>query len=64
MQRKHIVCGLVVAALIGGVNSPVMAQISLWWSFYSVIEEARDRGTLRVGLGLFEPGRPAMRTAN
>ena len=55
MQRKHIVCGLVVAALIGGVNSPVMAQISLWWSFYSVIEEARDRGTLRVGLGLFEP---------
>ncbi len=29
MQRKHIVCGLVVAALIGGVNSPVMAQISL-----------------------------------
>ena len=55
MQRKHIVCGLVVAALIGGVNSPVMAQISLWWSFDSVIEEARDRGTLRVGLGLFEP---------
>ena len=55
MHRKHVVCGLVVAALIGGVNSPVTAQILPWWSFDSVIEEVQDRGTLRVGLGLFEP---------
>ena len=32
-----------------------MAQSFPWWAFDSVIEEVQDRGTLRVGLGLFEP---------
>jgi polar amino acid transport system substrate-binding protein len=32
-----------------------MAQIFPWWSFDSVIEEIQDRGTIMVGLGLFEP---------
>ena len=55
MERKHMVCGLVFAALIGGSNSRVTAQVFPWWAFDSVIEEVRDRGKLRVGLGLFEP---------
>ena len=55
MRRKHVVCGLVVVALLGGFSSPVMAQSFPWWAFDSVIEEVQDRGTLRVGLGLFEP---------
>ncbi len=55
MRRKYVVCGLVVVALIGGVSSQAMAQHFPWWAFDSVIEEVQDRGTLRVGLGLFEP---------
>ena len=55
MLRKHVVCGLVVVALIGGVSPRVMAQDFSWWAYDSVIEEVQDRGTLRVGLGLFEP---------
>ena len=55
MRRKYVVRGLVVVALIGGVSSQVMAQHFPWWAFDSVIEEVQDRGTLRVGLGLFEP---------
>ena len=55
MRSKQIVCGLVVVALIGGVSSRAMAQAFPWWAFDSVIEEVQDRGTLRVGLGLFEP---------
>ena len=55
MRSKQIVCGLVVVALIGGVSSRAIAQVFPWWAFDSVIEEVQDRGTLRVGLGLFEP---------
>ncbi len=55
MLRKHVVCGLVVVALIGGFSPRVMAQGFSWWAYDSVIEEVQDRGTLRVGLGLFEP---------
>ncbi len=55
MRRKQVVCALVVVALIGGVNSPVMAQVFPWWSYDSVLEEIQDRGTIMVGLGLFEP---------
>ena len=55
MPRKHVVCGLVVAALIGGVSPRVMAQGFSWWAYDSVIEEVQDSGVLRVGLGLFEP---------
>ena len=55
MRRKQVVCGLVVVALIGGVSSRAMAEFFPWWAFDSVIEEVQDRGTLRVGLGLFEP---------
>ncbi|MDE2926335.1 MAG: transporter substrate-binding domain-containing protein [Acidobacteriota bacterium] len=55
MRRKHVVSGLVVVALVVGVNTPAMAQIFPWWSFDSVLDEVQDRGTIRVGLGLFEP---------
>ena len=55
MRIKHIVCGLVVVALIGGFNSRARAEFFPWWAFDSVLEEVQDRGTLRVGLGLFEP---------
>ena len=55
MRTKHLVCSLIVIVLIGGVSSRVLAQGFPWWAFDSVIEEVQDRGTLRVGLGLFEP---------
>ena len=55
MQTKHIVCGLVVLALVGGVSSRARAEFFPWWAFDSVIEEIQDRGTIRVALGLFEP---------
>ena len=55
MRTKHVLCGLVVVALIGGVSSRARAEFFPWWAFDSVIEEVQDRGTLRVGLGLFEP---------
>ena len=55
MPRKHVVCGLIVAALIGGVSPRAMAQGFSWWGYESVIEEVQDHGVLRVGLGLFEP---------
>ena len=55
MRRKQVVCGLVVVALIVSVSSRAMAEFFPWWAFDSVIEEVQDRGTLRVGLGLFEP---------
>ncbi len=54
MRRTCLVWGLVILALIGS-NARVMAHGSPWWAFDSVIEEVQDRGTLRVGLGLFEP---------
>ncbi len=55
MRTKHVLHGLVVVALIGGFSSRAMAEFFPWWAFDSVIEEVQDRGTLRVGLGLFEP---------
>jgi len=55
MRTKHVLCGLAVAALIGGFSSRATAEFFPWWAFDSVIEEVQDRGTLRVGLGLFEP---------
>ncbi len=55
MRIKHVACGLVVVTLIVGLNSRAMAEFFPWWAFDSVIEEVQDRGTLRVGLGLFEP---------
>ena len=55
MRRKKALCGLVVVALIVSVSPRVSAQGFPWWAFDSVIEEVQDRGTLRVGLGLFEP---------
>ena len=44
-----------VAALIGGLSPRVMAQGFPWWAYDSVLEQVQDWGTLRVGLGLFEP---------
>ena len=55
MRRKQVLCGLVVVALIVSVSPRVSAQGFPWWAFDSVIEEVQDRGTLRVGLGLFTP---------
>lgn len=55
MRTKHVLCGLVIVALLGGFSSRAMAEFFPWWAFDSVIEEVQDRGTLRVGLGLFEP---------
>ena len=55
MRTKHVVCGLVVVALVGGFSSRALAEFFPWWAFDSVIEEVQDRGTLRVGVGLFEP---------
>ena len=55
MRTKHVVCGLVVVALIGGGSSRALAEFFPWWAFDSVIEEVQDRGMLRAGLGLFEP---------
>lgn len=55
MRRKQVVCGLAVVALVAGFNTTAMAQIFPWWSFDSVIEEVQDRGTIKIGLGLFEP---------
>ena len=55
MRTKRVVCGLVVVALVGGFSSRALAEFFPWWAFDSVIEEVQDRGTLRVGLGLFEP---------
>ena len=55
MRTKHVLCGLVVVVLIGGFSSRAMAEFFPWWAFDSVIEEVQDRGTLKVGLGLFEP---------
>ena len=55
MRSRNVVCGLVVIALMAGASPQAMAQIFPWWSFDSVLEEIQDRGTIRVGLGLFEP---------
>ncbi len=54
-MQKIVVCSLVVVALLGGTSARAMAEFFPWWAFDSVIEEVQDRGTLRVGLGLFEP---------
>ena len=40
---------------MGGFHSRATAEFFPWWAFDSVIEEVQERGTLRVGLGLFEP---------
>ena len=56
MRRKQVLCGLVVIALVGGFNTPAMAQFMFpWWNYDSALEEIQDRGMIRVGLGLFEP---------
>ena len=55
MRIKYVVCGLVVVALMGGGSSQAKAEFFPWWAFDSVLEEVQERGTLRVGLGLFEP---------
>ena len=55
MRTKHVLGGLIVVALISGFSSRATAEFFPWWAFDSVIEEVQDRGTLRAGLGLFEP---------
>ena len=52
---KKALCLLALVALITGASSPVTAQAFPWWSVESTLEEVQDSGTLRVGLGLFEP---------
>ncbi len=55
MRTKHVLSSLVVVALLGGGSARAMAEFFPWWAFDSVLEEVQERGTLRVGLGLFEP---------
>ncbi len=55
MRTKQVLSGLVIVVLIGGFSSRAMAEFFPWWAFDSVLEEVQERGTLRVGLGLFEP---------
>ena len=55
MRTKHVLGGLIVVALISGFSSRATAEFFPWWAFDSVIEEVQDQGTLRAGLGLFEP---------
>ena len=55
MRTKHVLSSLVVVVLMGGGSSRAMAEFFPWWAFDSVLEEVQERGTLRVGLGLFEP---------
>ena len=55
MRTKHVLGGLIVVALISGFSSRATAEFFPWWAFDSVVEEVQDRGTLRAGLGLFEP---------
>ena len=56
MRIKHVVCSLVVVALMGGGSAQARAEFFPGWAFDSVLEQVQDRGTLRVGLGLFPPG--------
>ena len=56
MRIKHVVVGLIVVALMGGGSSQATTEFFPWWAFNSVLEQVQDRGTLRVGLGLFPPG--------
>ena len=55
MRRTHIVWSLMVVVLMGAVSTRGMAQGFAWWAYDSVLEEIQGRGSLRVGLGLFEP---------
>lgn len=55
MRRAHIVWGLMIVVLMGAVSTRGMAQGFAWWAYDSVLEEIQDRGSLRVGIGLFEP---------
>ena len=56
MRTKYIGYSVMVGTLVLGLySSRALAQEFPWWAFDSVIEEVQDRGTLRVGLGLFEP---------
>ena len=55
MRTKHVLSSLVIVVLMGGGSSRAMAEFFPWWAFDSVLEEVQERGTLRVGLGLFEP---------
>ena len=47
---------MMVFGFVLGLAVPARAEFFPWWAFDSVIEEVQDRGTLRVGLGLFPPG--------
>ena len=47
MRRRHVVCGLVVVALIGGVSSQVMAQSLgkfLWGLLIASLKRSRPVG--------------------
>lgn len=48
-------CILMIIALIIATPTPATAQVFPWWGFDSVLDEIQDRGTLKVGLGLFDP---------
>ena len=48
-------CILMIIALIIATPTPTIAQVFPWWGFDSVLDEIQDRGTFKVGLGLFDP---------
>lgn len=48
-------CILMIIAMIVATPTPAIAQVFPWWGFDSVLDEIQDRGTLIVGLGLFDP---------
>ena len=64
MRTKHVVCGLVVIALVGGFSSRALAEFFPWWAFDSVIEEVQDRGRYAPDSACSSPGRRVMPTVS
>ena len=54
-MRQQIMGWIVAVALMSMPAQAATAELFPWWAFDSVLEEVQDRGTLRVGLGLFPP---------
>ena len=55
MKTRTVVCSLVAVALVIGLRGQVRADFFPWWEFDSTIEAVQERGSLRVGVGLFAP---------
>ena len=56
MRTKHVLSGLAVVVLLGGFHSRARGpSFSRGGLSTASLRRVQDRGTLRVGLGLFEP---------